>query len=292
MKALLQSELYWSAAVSALYTVLCPRLNHYFYRLLLFHPQRFADETTTLPAVAGIDGTELWFSGSMGQRLNGWLYNKPGAKHMILFNHGNAGNILGRVVLAELLLNAGAAVCIYDYQGFGKSTGKPTVEGVCDDALAAYNHLVKYHGIEPGKIVLYGESLGVSVATYLSSVRTCAGLILQSGFTSLRRIALDTYPPMFVYPQWLFPSPPLDNIAILRKPHPPLLLIHGQQDAVVPFAHARDLFGQAAEPKTLLPLPQTGHNDIAYTAAVDYTKAVAAFLTALPQAVPDPARTV
>src|SRR5262249_24453256 len=149
----------------------------------------------------------------------------------------------------------GSSVLIYDYRGFGRSEGVPTVEGVCDDAMSAYNFLTKNEGLHSDEIVIYGESLGVGVSTYLASLRPCAGLILQSGFVSLYRIARAVMPLVAIYPEALFPDQGLNSLALLKGKHPPLLIIHGAHDGVVPFRHAEDLYAAASEPKKFLPLP-------------------------------------
>lgn len=278
---LADSGIYFAGALAA-YALFCPRLNYPLYRILLFHPDGYLTEVASrAPILCGIQGRDVTFGGTMGQNLHGWFFENPAARWTILFSHGNAGNLLNRQLTVEFLLNCGVSVFLYDYQGFGKSTGKPTVEGICDDAVAAYDYMTKTENVDPDGIVFYGESLGVGVTTYLSTLRQCRGLILQSGFAALRKIALDLYPPLAVYPTSLFPSPPLDSIAVVKNAHPPLLIMHGMQDGVVPFSHGEAIYAAASAKKSFLRLPQSTHNDMYTTSPQECLAALSEFLESL-----------
>ena len=125
---------------SVLYVVLCPRLNYALYRGLLFHPIKFDGQNAgSAPELAGVKGENVSFKNSLGNTLHGWYYVKPNSKYTILISHGNGGNVSYRADTCSVLLNAGASVLIYDYRGYGRSEGLPTVEGICDDALHAYD---------------------------------------------------------------------------------------------------------------------------------------------------------
>ncbi|MGH9553202.1 MAG: alpha/beta hydrolase, partial [Terriglobales bacterium] len=199
------------------------------------------------------------------------------SKYTVVFSHGNGGNIAVREDTVSLLLKAGTSVFIYDYRGYGKSQGAPDVEGICEDAIAAYDYVHKVRQVPPEHIVLYGESLGVGVTTYLSTERKCAGMILQSGFASLSRIASEIFPVLALYPGPLLSNPPLDSIAVLSKSHAPVLIVHGRQDDVVPFKHGEDIYEAAVGPKVFVDLPACGHNDISCTAPAKYTEALKKF---------------
>lgn len=268
------------AAVTAsiLYVVLAPRFNYSIWRPLLFHPHPFEPGTDRAPMLSGIQGMDVKFNAG-GRSLHGWYYRSPRTNKTILFSHGNAGNVSYRTAILELMLNSGASVLLYDYAGFGKSEGIPTLEGIVEDGLAAYDYLVK-DGVDPHSIVLYGESLGAAVAVQISAQRACFGIVLQSGFSSLRRIALEIFPFVGLYPPVFFPLQQLDTVALLKKHHPPLLIIHGVLDQIVPFSHAESLFDAAVGRKKLVKLPSTDHNDISATAAGEYSEALKEFLCA------------
>jgi fermentation-respiration switch protein FrsA (DUF1100 family) len=262
-----------------LYAVLCPRLNLALYRPLLFHPVPFVDEVDSqAPELSGVSGENIFFESEDGKQLYGWYYARPQSKYTVLLSHGNGGNVSYRQDTVEMLVKTGASVFIYDYRGYGRCTGVPDVEGICVDAKSAYDYLNVQRGIPADRIILYGESLGCAVTNYLATQRQCSGIILQSGFASLSRIATEIFPLLVLYPGPLLSDPPLDNLSIVRGPHPPLLVVHGRQDETVPFAHAAAVFKAASEPKRFLELPRSGHCDLCSTAP-DYSRAINDFFS-------------
>jgi len=266
--------------VVALYLVFAPRFNAVFYRPLLFHPWRIEHEPIA-PPISGVTGENVYFPSANGKTLNGWYYKNPTAKVTVLFSHGNGGNVSVRADLVELLLKAGASVFIYDYEGYGESAGKPTVDGICEDGVGAYNYLTNVQKVRPESLVLYGESLGAAVAAYLTTRFDCKGLILQSGFSSLRRIACEVFPVLIIYPDLMYPTPNLDTASILAQRHPPLLLMHGIHDNVIPYEHVKTLYAAASGIKELVTLNESGHGDLYSTAGDTYTRAIRAFLVSL-----------
>ncbi|HEY9759328.1 MAG TPA: alpha/beta hydrolase [Oculatellaceae cyanobacterium] len=268
------------ASLAALYLVCAPRFNFLLYRPMLFHPWKLSDEPVA-PPLSGVIGADVYFPSANGKMLNGWYYRNPSAKYTVLFSHGNGGNVAVRSDLVGLLLKTGLSVFIYDYGGYGESLGRPSVEAICEDGIGAYRYLTLTQGIAPDAVILYGESLGTSVSTYISSKFACRALILQSGFISLRRIACELFPLLRIYPQWLYPTPALDNAALLQEKHPPLLILHGEQDTLIPLSHARYLYAHALEPKKLVKLPGAGHANIFSTEGELYTLEVADFVGAL-----------
>ena len=194
-------------SASLIYLLMSPRVNKLVYRPLMFFPVSFPDSVTEVPSLEGIVGKEYFFKGKSGQSIHGWHWHNPKAKYTFLFSHGNSGNLTIRLETSRHLLNAGASVFVYDYQGFGKSTGSPSVEGICEDAETAHDFLVRDLGLKESDILLYGESLGAAVSTYLSTVRECSGIVMQSGFSSLKRIAREHFPLLSLYPDLLFPRP-------------------------------------------------------------------------------------
>lgn len=267
------------------YVLLSPRVMKPLYRPLLFHPAPFpASVDENLPLALGVEPEECYFNsyGSLAPKetLHGWWFAHPHKKDapVVLFSHGNSGNITIRTGLCELLMRSGASVFVYDYRGFGKSTGQPTVEGVSQDGVAAFDFLQERMGVKSDRLFLYGESLGAAVTTYIHTQRECAGMVLQSGFSSLRAIAGHTFTPLKVYSNWLFPEPGFDSAAILRRSeHPPLLVIHGKLDQVVPYAHGLALYEAAGARKRLLALPATNHSDLLATAATQLHEELSSF---------------
>jgi len=267
------------AALAVLYVVLCPRVNYALYRPLMFHPVGFGNaEEASAPELSGVTGQNITFKNDRGEKLWAWYYNQPGAKYTVLLSHGNGGNMGYRTDTVSLLLDAGLSVLIYDYRGYGNSEGLPHITGICQDGLAAYSYLNQTCGIADDHIILYGESLGCSVTTNISTQKKCAGMILQSGFVSLYRIATEFFPVLRIYPGKLLSDPTMDNLSIVKLPHPPLLIMHGHLDQTVPFSHAKAIFSAACEPKRFLDLPQCGHCDICSEAQPEFSKAIAEFV--------------
>lgn len=269
-----------AGVLGAIYLALSPRVASRIYGGMIFHPHAFPDDCE-LFEIEGVVREEVIFD-SNGSRLHGWYFHAPGSSRTILFNHGNTGNILNREQLITLQLKAGYSVFIYDYRGYGRSQGSATVFGIVEDGCAAYDYLIKERGLTAEDIVVYGESLGAAVSCQIAARRRCAGLILQSGFSSLRQIALELMPYIRVYPNALMPQPNLDSAAILEHAHPPLLIIHGKKDTVVPFTHGEEMFRRASEPKKFLRLPRCGHNDICFLGADEYVESLQQFAADLP----------
>ncbi|MBI4532878.1 MAG: alpha/beta hydrolase [Candidatus Melainabacteria bacterium] len=267
------------AALGVVYAALSPRIATHLYGAMLFHPDKHPLGNYQIEQINGFERQEIFFAGVNGKQLHGWLFKNPATSKVILFSHGNAGNLTYRVELIRLLLTCGASVFVYDYQGYGMSKGNPSLKGICHDAQAAYDYLVNEQKVPAHSIILYGESLGGGVACELASRRPCAGIILQSAFVSLRRIGIEALPFVCIYPSWLFPKPELNALAFLQNEHPPVLILHGQRDEVVPFAHAQELYEQGNGAKYFAPLPNAGHSDLAEMEGEAYAKAVSAFLS-------------
>jgi fermentation-respiration switch protein FrsA (DUF1100 family) len=272
------TTLIWLLGGAALYTVLSPRFSSGLYRWLIFHPYPYEPGTDLPPMYENAEVSELYLNLRSGKRIHCWNYKVANAAKVILFSHGNAGNLSSRNSILNLLIQTGASVFIYDYEGFGKSDGLPSIDGICENGLVAFDHLVQHDGVKPENIIVYGESLGTGVAMYLADVRPAGGVILQSGFSSLKKIAREVFPTLHAFPGFLFPTQQLDTLALSKKPHPPLLIIHGVHDRVVPYSHAVRLYKEAAEPKQLLTLPDAGHTDIPTTAPNEFLQAVIEFI--------------
>jgi fermentation-respiration switch protein FrsA (DUF1100 family) len=193
------------------------------------------------------------------------------AAHVLLC-HGNGGNIGDRVLHASLLAAAGLDVLLFDYRGYGRSTGRPSEQGTYLDAEAARAALLARPGVDPERALYLGESLGGAVALALALEHPPAALVLMSTFTSVRDMARRHYPfiPPAVVPD-AYPS--LRRIPDLRAP---LLVIHGDRDEIVPLLHGEALFDAAPEPKRLHVVEGAGHNDLVMLAGEEWAAAVAA----------------
>ncbi|MEN8179236.1 MAG: alpha/beta hydrolase [Pseudomonadota bacterium] len=193
---------------------------------------------------------------SDGLSLEGWFVPVEQPRATLLFLHGNAGNISHRLESLQLFHQLGLAVFIFDYRGYGNSEGQPTEAGIYQDAEAAWSYLTDIRGIPSGEILLFGRSLGGSVAAYLAERYQTLGLVLESTFTSIPDMAAELYP-------W-FPAKTLakfqyDTRSRLPNIEMPILVIHSAEDEIIPYAHGWELFERAREPKRFLQL-QGDHN--------------------------------
>lgn len=222
----------------------------------------------------GVAFSDVEFETEDGERLHGWWVpaRAPSLGHVLLL-HGNAGNIGDRVPHIELLTAAGLDVLAFDYRGYGRSSGRPSEEGTYLDASAARAALLRQPGVDGGRVIYLGESLGGAVALALAIRSPPAGLVLQSTFTSIRDMARLHYP---LIPRALVPDayPSLRLVADLRAQ---LLCLHGERDEIVPLLHGEALFEAAGCPKRMLVFPGVGHNDLIALAGRRWAEAIAEF---------------
>jgi fermentation-respiration switch protein FrsA (DUF1100 family) len=238
---------------------------------LLYFPSREIVET---PERAGLSSRELEFDTDDGERLHGWWIGaRTDPVGHLLLCHGNAGNVGDRVLHAALLTAAGFDVLLFDYRGYGRSTGRPSEEGTYCDARAALRCVQDQPGVDQGRVFYLGESLGAAVALDLALERPPAGIALLSAFTGVREMAAVHYP--FV-PAALVPDayPALRRIHELRAP---LLVLHGDSDDIVPVAQGRELFDAAPEPKQMHVFPGLGHNDLVPFAGAELARMIASW---------------
>ena len=204
---------------------------------------------------------------------------KPGASKVILISHGNGGSLGNRMILVAALLCCGANVFVYDYEGYGKSEGKPSISGLIRDGVAAYDFVHNELHYKPSQIVDYGESIGSGVAVQIAKQRTVAGIMLVSGFRTLYLAGIDTVFFVALYPASWFDN--LDNSSVLEQPHAPLLVMHGDNDPVLKRTRALELFNEACLPKRYVQLTDFGH-ELRRIDNMQFLTAVRSFLNELP----------
>jgi len=221
---------------------------------LLFFPDKYPTGNWT---PHDLHFQDVWFKADDGSRLHGWLCKANPERAMIFFAHGNGGNIATRVPwLTYLQTRLKVSVFTFDYRGYGRSEGTPTVDGVIQDARAAWQTLRDISGNDTN-VFLMGESLGGAVVVQLAAATPPRGLILQSTFTSLRDMASVHYPLLSA----IVPTNTLNSSSQMPSIHCPLLQSHGTIDQVIPFADGTNLFALANEPKEFIRLDQVGHNN-------------------------------
>lgn len=217
----------------------------------------FPDRNVSLdPSSAGLEWEEAWFETSDGKTLHGWYIPHPDSNHILLFSHGNAGNISHRLSFIELLNERGLSIFIYDYRGYGKSEGRPAENGLYKDIHAAWNYLTIEKGYQNHQIILFGRSLGGPVSAHLAQEVNPGGVILESAFISAKHVASDAYP--FV-PSMLVRFG-FSTIEYIQNSNSPLLIMHSRDDSIIPFYHGERLYESAPGPKYFTEL-RGGHND-------------------------------
>jgi len=238
---------------------------------LLYYPTREIEAT---PAQMGLAYEDVTLEAADGVKLAAWFVpaDKPGG--VVLFCHGNGGNICHRLPMLRMLHGMGLSTLIFDYRGYGQSQGSPDEKGTYLDAEAAWEWLVRERGVPPSRIVVQGRSLGGSVAAHLAASRTPAALIVESSFTSVPDIAAELYP---LFPARLLSRFKYDTLQGVRQARCPLLVVHSRDDEMIPFRHAERLFEAAREPKEFLEI-SGGHNEGFMISEVAYKKALGDFV--------------
>ena len=205
-------------------------------------------------------GEDVTLETADGLRLAAWFVPPEGSASgtTILVFHGNAGDRSFRLPLAQALSKAGHAVLLTDYRGYGGNPGRPSEEGLIADARAARTWLVDRRGVDPTRLVYFGESLGTAVAIRLAVEHPPAAVVLRSPFPSLAEVGRKHYPflPVQLLLRDRFSCS--DRIARLTCP---VLIVAGEVDSIVPVEHSRSLFDAAPEPKRLVVIPGADHND-------------------------------
>jgi fermentation-respiration switch protein FrsA (DUF1100 family) len=220
----------------------------YYEKRGIYFPIKEIDLT---PKEIGLEFEDVSFFSSDGTKLNGWYVPAKKSRATVLFCHGNAGNIGHRIEIIDMFFRLGLDVFIFDYRGYGRSQGNPSEEGLYLDAQSAYKYLIDKRNLNEGSIVVYGKSMGANVAVEL----------------------------------WLFPFLPIkwfitikyDALSKIKKINAPKLIIHSEDDEIIPFQHGRRLFEIAPEPKEFYKM-HGGHNDAIFLVREDFVKRIDAFL--------------
>jgi len=242
---------------------------------ILYHPRRDIDVT---PANFGLtfDAITLPLN---GDRLAGWwVPSRIPHTATLLYLHGNAGNVSANADQVRRLASTGLNIFIFDYRGYGDSTGGPPRKRLLsEDAERAWTYLVRERHIPPGEVVIYGHSLGAAVGIDLASRHPDAGaLITESGFPSVIDVAEGT---LFAWlPLRLIVTERFDAGSRIRSIHVPKLIIHGESDTMVPVRLAHRLYDAAADPKQLAVIPGGDHEDSAEVNGAAYFAALNGFL--------------
>jgi len=237
-------------------------------------PSRQLDGT---PADVGLDYEALRLATADGEELDAWFLPARPERAVLLFFHGNAGNISHRLESLRIFHELGLSVLIFDYRGYGQSTGTPSEQGTYEDARAAWRYLVEQRGVPAGRIVLFGRSLGGAVATRLATEERPAGLIVESTFRSVPALAAELY--------WFLPVRALARLEypaekLISSVQAPVLVVHSREDEIIPFGHGEALHAAASAPAEMLVL-RGDHNTGFMLSGRPYTEGLDAFLQGL-----------
>ena len=243
-----------------------------FQDQLLFQP---SSRLLATPDDAGMSYETVHLDTKDGETLHGWWIPAPDvSRGTLLFFHGNAGNISGRLESVQQFHQLGLNVLIVDYRGYGQSTGSPSEEGIYRDAAACWRYLTGTQGVAPQKIIVFGRSMGGGAATWLAAKEKPGAVILESVFTNVPDIGAHHYPFL---PVRALAANQFDNKSRVDEIEAPTLLIHSRGDRIVPFTLGQQVYEAAAEPKQFLEI-EGGHNDGFLVSKEEYLRAIDDFL--------------
>lgn len=248
------STFFWIVVVAVGGYGLLLLLMYIFQSAFVYFPTK---NIVMTPSDRGWEYEDVYLHTEDNHRLHGWYIPVDDARGTVLFFHGNAGNISGRLESISVFRNMDLSVFIFDYRGYGKSEGSPSEKGTYKDAEAAWRFLTEVQNVPPDQIILFGRSLGGGVAAWLGSKVSAGAVVLESTFTSAADLAGELYPiiPARYFMTIRYPVRNyLDDITM------PIMIAHSPQDDVIPYHHGQNLYEQAGEPKVWLEM-SGGHND-------------------------------
>ncbi len=234
------------ATIFAVYAAVCVYIYMAQDRMFYFPTKSFAVN----PDDYDLEFQDVFINVGQSDSIHAWYFPQPqnsDSVKTVLFCHGNGGNISYRVQTAIFLLQRGVNVMLFDYRGYGRSSGRPTETNTYGDVKAAYDWLISEKSAIPNDIIIFGRSLGGAVAVDLASKVSCGGLIVESSFDSAIEMARGLFP---FFPVGLLIKYDYDSISKIPKINCPKLFTHSRSDDLVPFDRGKRLFEAAPEPKS------------------------------------------
>jgi pimeloyl-ACP methyl ester carboxylesterase len=241
----------------------------------MYYPRRGLGAS---PADFGLEAEEVAFSSSDGTALHGWYLPRPGSGAVLVFLHGNAGNISHRLPMARLFARIPADLFLFDYRGYGKSAGRPRGEKPFLDAKAALATVRARAAADGRKVVLVGESIGASMALMAAAEEKVDGVVSIAAFTSTKAVARDILLFRMFTPLL---RERYDALGALGEVRAPILFIHGTEDEVIPFSHSERLYAAAPGKKEFLPVAGGMHNDLFAVAGTEIVDRIRTFIADL-----------
>jgi fermentation-respiration switch protein FrsA (DUF1100 family) len=232
---------------------------------------------TASPGDIGLEYENVHVTTSDDERLHGWYVPALNPRGVVLFFHGNAGNISHRLDSIAIFHQLGLDTLIIDYRGYGQSTGKPSEQGTYLDAQAAWDYLRGERGVSAGEIIIFGRSLGGAVAAWLGSQHRPAAVIIESSFSSGVDMARRLYPFL-----------PVRLITRLRYPVAeyasqldcPVLVVHSRDDEIIPFEMGRTIYAAVRNNRAFLEL-RGDHNSGFFISRREYAAGLDDFIASV-----------
>jgi len=229
---------------------------------------------TASPGDIGLAYENVSLTTSDDERLHGWYVPAARSRGVVLFFHGNAGNISHRLDSIAIFHQLGLDTLIIDYRGYGESSGQTSEQGTYLDAQAAWDYLVVERGVSPDRIIVFGRSLGGAVGAWLGSQHTPAAVIIESSFSSGADMAHRLYPFL-----------PTRLLTRLRYPvaeyasrlECPVLVVHSRDDEIIPFAMGEAIYAAVKQRRVLLEL-RGDHNGGFYISRQAYIPGLNTFI--------------
>jgi len=210
---------------------------------MTFFPTRTLDQ---FPTDWGLDYEDVTLNTGDGIKLHGWYIPAEPAERVLLFFHGNAGNMSHRGESVKIFHRLGLNIFIIDYRGYGSSTGKPDEQGLYQDADAAWRYLTKEKGFANNQILIFGRSLGGIVAARLAASVEAGAVILESTLSSARDFAKTAFP---ILSKLVFTRYQFNTAKHIQQVNYPVLVLHSPDDELIPFHLGETIFQSAHEPK-------------------------------------------
>ena len=244
-----------------------------FENFFVFQPSPWDNQNWL--QLSGLPLEEVWLPVDDEVTIFGWYVQARPALATLLWCHGNAGNVSHRLDNIRQLYHRGFSIFIFDYRGYGRSTGTPSEAGLYQDALASYDYLIQQRKILANNLIIFGRSLGACVAGKVARQRASAGLVLEGAFPSIQAMADHHY--------WGLPASWLMNakfnlVQKVASLHLPLLVIHGERDSIVPMKLGRQVFDAANEPKQWVVVTGAGHNNVPIVGGESYFQDMERFI--------------
>jgi fermentation-respiration switch protein FrsA (DUF1100 family) len=242
--------------------------RNFLDQFFVFHPEPWHDKDWR--AASGLPLEDVWFQSADGTKLFGWYVEAGADRPVIIWCHGNAGNIVNRLDNLRFLFRRGLSVFLFDYRGYGKSQSlRPSEKGLYLDAIGAHDYLTRVRMIRPERVVVFGRSLGAAVAADLAVHKPAAGIILESAFPSIEAVAKFYYGGLPLHEFRL-----IDRVPALSLPK---LIIHGDQDDIIPIELGKQVFDAAKPPKDFHLISGAHHNNTYQVGGASYFQLFADF---------------